>query len=122
MKLAVVGSRGFTDYALATFILNEYMDISGGSLHIISGGARGADSLAVRFAVDNSLPLITFLPDWERYGKSAGYIRNADIVKTADELIAFWDSKSKGTLHSINLARKQGKTVVVIEYEKLKLA
>lgn len=102
MKLAVVGSRTFKDYELLeeAIIEIEKKHIS----TIISGGAKGADSLAARFANEWNIPLIECLPEWKKYGKSAGLKRNFDIVSQCDYLIAFWDGKSKGTKHSIELA------------------
>ena len=119
MKLAVVGSRSFNDYDLLSFVLDEYYELSGNNLILVSGGALGADSLAERYSIEWSLPICIFKPDWTRFGKSAGYIRNKDIVNFADEVVAFWDGKSKGTKHTIDLAERQNKTLVVIEYQKL---
>lgn len=100
MKLAVVGSRSFSDYDLLCKCLSEYT-IS----EIVSGGARGADSLAERYGNENRIPLRVFLPDWETHGKIAGFIRNRDIVNRADEVIAFWDGKSSGTANTIKLCK-----------------
>ena len=120
MKLAVVGSRGFSDYDLMTIVLDEYYLLAQGDLEIVSGGAPGADRLAQLYADEGQIPCKIFPAQWHKYGKRAGYVRNADIIDYADEVVAFWDSESKGTLHSINLAKKVSKTVVVIEYAKHK--
>ena len=85
----------------------EYHDIT----MIISGGARGADKMAAEYAVKNGIPYKEFPADWNRHGKSAGYIRNKEIVKNADEVIAFWNGNSKGTAHTIRLAEEAGKPV-----------
>jgi hypothetical protein len=113
MKLAVVGSRGFNDYEK----LKSNLDI----IHkvkivtcVISGGAYGADSLAEKWAKENNIETLIFYPDWDKYGKSAGYIRNEEIVKASDAVIAFWDGTSKGTEHSINLARKYNKALAIV--------
>lgn len=108
MKIAIVGSRGFDNYEYMQKILSWF-----NCKQIVSGGARGADLLAKRYAVEQGLPLIEFLPNWNLYGKSAGYKRNILIVEHCDELIAFWDKSSKGTAHSIELAKKAGKPVHV---------
>lgn len=108
IKMAVVGSRSFTDYGFMQNILQWY-DIS----EIISGGAGGVDSLARRFAEDKSIKYREFKPDWNRYGKSAGFRRNEQIIAAADEVVAFWDGQSRGTQHSIKLAEEQGKPVYV---------
>jgi hypothetical protein len=84
---------------------------------IISGGARGVDTVATMTACFRNLKFEIFYPDWKRYGKSAGFIRNEQIVKAADKVVAFWDGKSKGTAHSIKLAKQYGKPIEIIEYE-----
>lgn len=117
MKIAIVGSRNFNNYELLKdTILNKFdiFDIT----EIVSGGATGADLLGAQFAKEYSIKLTEFLPDWTTYGKSAGYIRNKDIVNHADVVIAFWDGKSKGTKHSIDIAKKENKQCEVILYEK----
>ena len=103
-KVAVVGSRSFSDRKL----LNKVLD-GIGPFHLISGGAKGADSMAEVYADAHDYPKTIFLPEWEKYGRSAGFRRNYLIIQEADEVIAFWDGASKGTKHSIELAQKLGK-------------
>jgi len=112
MKIAVVGSRSFTRYNL----MKEELDKEKIITFIVSGGAKGADQLSERYALEKNLPTIILLPDWDQYGKRAGFIRNEQIVNECDKLIAFWDGKSKGTSHSIELAHKLGKEVKVVKY------
>lgn len=117
MKLAIVGSRSFTDYgylkkSLLEFICefpNNYYGKSINITEVVSGGAEGADKLAERWAIDLDIALKIFYPDWNKYGKAAGPIRNKQIIDYCDILIAFWDKKSKGTWNSIDLALKQNK-------------
>ena len=113
MKLAVVGSRDFDNYP----VLKAKLDI----IHkvkiitcVISGGAIGADSLAEKWAKENNIETLIFYPNWNKHGKSAGYIRNEEIIKASDAVIAFWNGTSKGTAHSINLARKYNKALAII--------
>jgi len=108
VKLAVVGSRNFTDYEFLKKILNSYSEKI---TQIISGGAQGADNLAKQYAIKNGIAIKEFIPNWDVYGKSAGYIRNEKFIKAADELIAFGDKISRETKHSIDLAEKYGKPV-----------
>jgi len=82
---------------------------------IISGGARGADSLAEQFAQEYSYVVKIFHAEWDKYGKSAGYRRNIDIVNNCNLLVAFWDGTSRGTKHSIDIATKQGKPVIIFK-------
>ena len=111
MKLAIVGSRSFSNY---DFLVENLSQIVTKDDIIVSGGARGADTLASKYAYQYNLKLVVFKPDWEKFGKSAGYLRNVEIVNYCDKLLAFWDNKSKGTKHSIDIAIKQKKLLKVI--------
>jgi hypothetical protein len=86
---------------------------------IISGGARGVDSLAIRYAKDNKLPYETFIPDWDKYGKKAGIYRNCEMGDCADALIAIWDGASSGTKHMITYAMnlKRIKKIFVVKVD-----
>lgn len=110
MKFAIIGGRDFNDKDLLYKTLNDY-DIT----EIISGGARGADSLAEQYAYDNNIKMVVFKPDWSK-GRSAGLIRNHDIISNADAVIAFWDKQSKGTKHSIDLSKQLRKPIEIINY------
>jgi hypothetical protein len=113
LKIGVVGSRNFNDYQLLKKTLDNYLDMV---FLIVSGGAKGADSLAERWANENSVKTLIFKPDWTQYGKSAGYIRNEKIVRESDLIIAFWDGISKGTNHTINITKKMGKKIIIIKF------
>lgn len=112
MKLAIVGSRTFTNYELLhKIILANYKikDIG----EIISGGAIGSDTLAERFAKQYSIKITVLKPDWKKFGRGAGVIRNRDIINEATHVIAFWDGKSPGTKNSIDIAKKLNKPVII---------
>ena len=109
MKVAVIGSRGFDDYEMVKNTLT-LLEIT----LLVSGGAKGADSLGERYAKENNIEILIFKPDWEKHGKAAGMIRNTDIVNNADTIIAFWDGESKGTKDSITKAEKLGKPTIII--------
>lgn len=81
---------------------------------IISGGARGVDSAAVDAAKHFGMAYKVWKADWNKYGKSAGFIRNLEIVRDSDIIIAFWDGYSKGTNHVITQAKLQGRKYIVI--------
>lgn len=116
MKVAIVGSRECGGHhkrkteilAVLRAYLSEHVHVE-----LVSGGAMGIDMLANRCAVALGLFMIEFLPDWKGLGKRAGFERNKTIVENCDELHAWWDGKSRGTKHLIDLARKAGKPVVV---------
>ena len=127
LRVIIAGSRDFNDYELLKksaieIITKKTMlpDLT----RIISGGARGADTLGERFANEMGLEISRFIPDWDDLGKRAGYVRNAEMAKFSVEdgnygvLIAFWDGKSRGTKHMIDLANKYGLEVHVVNYKE----
>lgn len=113
MRLAVIGSRDFNDYVVLSCYLDTFRKECGDIDLIVSGGARGADTLAERYAKEHGIETLIFPAEWKKYGKRAGYIRNEDIIKNCDIVIAFWDGKSRGTKHSLDLAEKYDKKVYI---------
>ena len=81
---------------------------------LITGGAIGIDQIAEQWALENGIPTIIHIPDWNKYGKSAGIIRNKLIADDCDQCLAFWDGKSKGTKNTIDLCVKLKKVTNVI--------
>lgn len=110
MKLAIIGSRTICNINIDDYIAEMPTEI-------ISGGAKGIDTLAADYARKNKIPLTEFLPDYEKYGKAAPIIRNRLIIQNTDKVLAFWNGKSKGTLSSINIARKTGKPIQIIKIQ-----
>lgn len=106
MKLAIIGTRTLV-------IENLKKHISKGVTEIVSGGARGVDRQAADFAKTHGIKLTEFLPDYARFGKGAPLKRNVQIAEYADEVLAFWNGKSKGTLFTIELFKKLNKKVEV---------
>lgn len=120
MKLGIAGSRGITNYVQFKDALEAYLKTCAPISEIVSGGARGVDSLAAQYARQHNLALTEFKPDWNTYGKSAGYRRNVDIVNASDEVFVVWDGVSKGTNHTINITKKAGKPIHVELIETIK--
>lgn len=115
--LAVIGSRDFADYTLLCLVLDEYRKIYP-EITFVSGGARGADRFAARYALSHGIEIQEILPKWDMYGKRAGFMRNSGIVAAADEVLAFWDGQSKGTQDSIKKAQQANKLLTIIDYTK----
>lgn len=109
MRTAIIGSRDFDDGYLFTVSLSEFK-----ITHIVSGGAKGADTLAKDYSEVFNIPITVYLPEWDQYGKAAGFIRNKTIIEDCEQVIAFWNGFSKGTEHSINLARRLNKETYII--------
>ena len=113
MRFIIAGSRGITDINHLWRAIDHLPNGLGDISSIVSGGARGADKLGERLAKSRDIPLTVKPAEWDKYGKSAGYRRNAGMAEDADALIALWDGKSKGTTHMINLATEKGLLVYV---------
>lgn len=111
-KVIIAGSRDFLDYELLKAKCDKILSnkLSNGTVEIVSGGARGADALGERYARERNLPIKVFKADWDTHGKSAGFIRNADMADYAEALIAF-DRGSSGTGHMVKLATQKGLAV-----------
>ena len=106
MKIAVIGSRG-----LRVNNLEKYLPKN--TTEIVSGGAIGIDTCAKNYALSHKIKLTEFLPEYEKYGKSAPLKRNLQIIEYSDEIFAFWDGKSRGTAFVIKNSRKMGKKLSV---------
>ena len=86
MKVAVIGSRNLTISAEA---LRMHLPLE--TTEIVSGGAKGVDTSAREYALANSIKLTEFLPEYDKYGRSAPLKRNITIIEYADMVLAFWD-------------------------------
>lgn len=107
MKVIIAGSRNIQnkDYVLSK--LNEELEPEKVE-EVVSGGADGVDTIGEIWAENNGVPVERFDPEWEKYGKSAGHIRNNEMAKYADKLVAFWDGDSRGTKSMIEKAESEG--------------
>lgn len=114
MKLAIVGCRIFGDWDMFQGIIDAIDGID----EIVSGGAQGADLMAEQYAHHYKIPAKVFLADWDGLGKKAGMIRNSRIAEYADEVVAFWDGKSRGTENAIKLFEDKGKAVRIVRIDK----
>ena len=107
MKVAVIGSRTFTDYALLEDTL-KHIYIT----ELISGEAEGTDKLAKQYAGEHQIPFQEVPHD-----KQPIQNRTYQIINKAQLVIAFWDGKSQGTCDLIKYARKQNKTVRIKNFK-----
>lgn len=117
MKVVIAGSRAFYDYTKLKKVCDHLLqNFKKEDLEIVSGGARGADKLGETYAKERGISLSVFPADWDKYGKRAGFIRNEQMAKYGDILIAFWDGKSSGTKNMILLGRKYKMIVKICKY------
>lgn len=121
ISVIVAGSRSMNDYELLEKTLTEYFErkgISNEEVEIVSGTARGTDSLGEKFAEEYHCTLTKFPADWNRFSKSAGYKRNVQMAEYASKsngvLFAFWDGVSKGTKHMIDIGNEYQLEVNVV--------
>lgn len=112
MRLAIIGSRK----APKNIAVDILPYVPADATEIVSGGAEGVDKAAEDIAAALSLPLRRFLPNYERYGKRAPLMRNLEIIAYADEVLAFWDGSSRGTMHSVAECIRSGKPVRVVPF------
>jgi len=116
-KIAIVGSRDFAKLELVDALIYK---LNKDEHEIVSGGAVGVDTQAQNTAILNGFEVQIFYPDWSQ-GKGAGIARNSDIVAYADDVYAFYDGKSRGTLDSMRKAVAAGKLRRVFnEHEEAK--
>jgi hypothetical protein len=115
VRLAVVGDRNFTDYSFVEKTLDRIIkEKKFSDITIVSGGARGVDTLAEMYASKHNLPIKVWEADWDKFGKSAGPIRNEQVVHDSDFMVAFKAEFSKGTLNAINQAKNYALECIVI--------
>ena len=100
MRAAVIGSRGLSVADLGNYLPS-------GITEIVSGGAKGVDTYAKEYALAHNIKLTEFLPEYDKFGRSAPLKRNITIIEYADIVIAFWDGKSHGTKFVIDNCKKR---------------
>jgi len=113
MRLAIVGSREYSNYDETCEII-DFFAKRFKLTEIVSGGARGADTLGKRYAVEHEISYKEFPALWDTYGKRAGFLRNRQIVEYSDMILAFWNG-SKGTKNTIDICKELQKRYYIIK-------
>ena len=116
LRVIIAGGRDFDDYELLKSKMDKLLQNQNDGVTVVCGEARGADTLGKRYAEERGFSVVSFPADWDRYGKRAGPVRNEEMAKNADALVAFWDGQSHGTKHMIDTARRYGLLVRAIRY------
>ena len=129
IRIIIAGGRKFNDYemlkrTMLKFIRKLHDHIDFNKIEIISGNANGTDKLGEKFAREYNYNLSVMPAQWDLHGRSAGYIRNKEMLVYAKEvdhsvLIAFWDGRSKGTKNMIDISRKSLDSIEVVFYKGL---
>ena len=112
MKVLIAGPRTIDNIDISEYIPKD-------ATVIISGGAKGIDTLAEMYADANNLEKIIIKPNYKRYGKFAPLKRNEEMVDMADKIIIFWDGKSRGTHFTLKYALKSHKPVQVFSVQRI---
>lgn len=131
-KIVVCGSRTWGMDENGNIIPEHYeffktkMDFYLGNLNknmveIVSGCAKGPDTLAIKYAIDNGYKVWRFPAEWHKFGKSAGIVRNTLMADFSTHCIAFWDMKSYGTKDMIKQAKEYGLLVKIIDVSGFKI-
>ena len=110
MRTIIAGSRNITDIEV---VGNAVNDAGWWPTVVLSGTARGVDRLGEQWADLWEIPVERYPAQWDVFGRSAGYRRNAEMAANAEALIAVWDGESAGTRHMIDIARKCGLMVYI---------
>ena len=80
---------------------------------LVSGCANGVDKLGEKFALENGISIERYPADWDKFGKSAGYKRNAEMASVAEALVLIWDGMSNGSRSMLRMANERGLAVHV---------
>lgn len=115
MKVIIAGSRNYPKpYDYIEIITGSFYRLNWKPTTIISGGAKGPDTWGEEWALYTGTFCTRFIPEWDKFGKSAGMMRNIEMGNAADALLAFWDGESRGTQHMINYMKKLKKPYSII--------
>ncbi len=109
MKLLIAGSRSIENFDLSEYIPPE-------TTLIISGGAKGIDTIAEEYATKHKISKLILYPNYRLFGKAAPLKRNEEMVAIADEVLIIWDGVSNGTNYTIKYAEKCDKPVRVVKH------
>ena len=114
MIIAIIGSRSLFVDKIEKYLPENITEI-------VSGSAKGIDTCVKLYAMKNKIKLTEFLPNYSRYRKGAPLKRNLEIIDYAEEVIAFWDGKSKGTEFVIKECKKKNKIITVYLYDEQRM-
>lgn len=116
-KVIIAGSRNFHLYNLLKETMDYYLSNIEDEITVVCGKARGADILGEKYAIERGYNITYYPANWDKYGKRAGMLRNEEMAKNADALVAFWDGESKGTKNMIAIAQKYNLKIRVKHFD-----
>lgn len=110
MRTIIAGGRDVTSHG---YLVKALLNCGWRPTVVLSGAARGADTLGEEWACMCGILLEKYPANWNEHGKRAGFLRNTAMAENAEALIALWDGQSHGTAHMIESARRCGLRVHV---------
>ncbi len=116
MRVIIAGSRNITNIEIVRQVLRDIGLMPKDITEEVCGMAKGVDTLGAKIAQEHGIPVKPFPADWNKYGKRAGHLRNAEMAAYADMLVAVWDGKSPGTKNMFETMKRRNKIVHVHIY------
>jgi hypothetical protein len=122
-RVIICGSREFDDYEFlrdkCDKILSRKAADPTEEIVIVSGCAKGADTLGERYASERGYQVLRYPAQWDKYGKSAGFRRNKEMAEVSNACIAFLSltSENRGTKNMISTALKMNLLVREVKEE-----
>lgn len=132
-KVIIAGSRSFNNYNLLKLELDKLFSEP---FIVVSGGAKGADTLGEDYAREKGYQIERYLAKWNdlsvpncrikynsygAYNAMAGHNRNQEMLNSILNnndggcVVAFWDGESKGTENMIRISKKVGVPVYIVK-------
>lgn len=111
MKVVIAGSRNITD---RTAVFSAIESVNMNITEVVCGMARGVDSLGAEWGRSKGIPVAEAPADWNKHGKAAGHIRNAQMAEYCDRAIIIWDGESKGSANMIKQMKRLSKPYVEV--------
>lgn len=118
-RVIIAGGRDFNNYETLASAMDLYLANQKKKIVVVCGMAKGADMLGERYARERGYEIAYFPAEWNRFGRSAGMVRNIQMSYNADAVCAFWDGKSRGTKHMIDTAIERNLPVTIFRYENI---
>ena len=112
MRVIVCGGRQFSDASVVNNALELLLETYPDTLHVCTGGATGADSLATTWARRSCIPYTTFIANWDLHGNKAGPIRNVAMLERFRPHLVLATAGGSGTAHMTRIAEQAGVPVV----------
>lgn len=117
-KVIIAGGRNFNNFPLLRTKMDEFLvnKIKTHQIVIVSGGARGADTLGEKYGKLKGFKIIRIKANWNKHGKAAGFVRNKEMLDIANGVVCCWDKVSKGTGHLVKITKQTSTPINFIYY------